>query len=420
MTEKYFGDKTIMANFSYRAINESGMTVSGVIEADSIGTAEGILASKGYIPSSPVTEDRGVRHQGILERLKGVGGRVSTRDLILFTKQFRSMLSGGISIIRILQTLELQTENPALRKIVSAISQDIKEGSTLSEAMGKHPKVFFPLYISLLTAGEVSGSVPDVMNRLIYIMDHEAKVKADIRSALQYPVIVLAFLGVAFFVLLTFVIPVFAKVFTAAKITLPLPTLIAVGLHHFLANWWPFLLVISAAIVAGLVYYFRTKEGKYQRDSALIRLPVLGPLFVKAAMSRFASIFAILQSSGVPIMKSMDILVDTIGNAAISRDFEYVRERIREGQGISTPLRSTKYFTPMVVDMIAVGEETGNIDDMLREITKHYDDEVEYAVKGLADALGPFLIIGLAAVVGFFALAIFMPMWDLTKLAKPH
>jgi type II secretory pathway component PulF len=153
------------------------------------------------------------------------------------------------------------------------------------------------------------------------------------------------------------------------------------------------------------------------KDTFLLELPILGPLFKKAALSRFASIFAILQTSGVPVMQSLGILSVTIGNAAISKDFDYVRDRIEEGAGISAPLKSAKYFTPMVVDMIAIGEESGNIDEMLREITKHYDDEVEYAVKGLADAIGPILIVGLAAVVGFFALAIFMPIWDLTQLA---
>jgi type IV pilus assembly protein PilC len=166
-----------------------------------------------------------------------------------------------------------------------------------------------------------------------------------------------------------------------------------------------------------LVSYFKTSQGRFVRDSFLLELPIIGPLFKKAALSRFASIFAILQTSGVPVMQSLTILSATIGNEAIARSFEYVRERIEEGAGISTPLKAAKYFTPMVIDMIAIGEESGNIDEMLREITKHYDDEVEYAVKGLSDAIGPILIVGLAAVVGFFALAIFMPIWDLTKLA---
>ncbi len=177
------------------------------------------------------------------------------------------------------------------------------------------------------------------------------------------------------------------------------------------------LLTVLVIIIFSLASYFKTSQGKFVRDSLLLEVPLIGPLFQKAALSRFASIFAILQTSGVPVMQSLTILSETIGNAAISRAFEHVRERIEEGAGISAPLKTSKYFTPMVIDMIAIGEESGNLDEMLREITRHYDDEVEYAVKGLSDAIGPILIVGLAAVVGFFALAIFMPMWDLTQLA---
>jgi type IV pilus assembly protein PilC len=199
---------------------------------------------------------------------------------------------------------------------------------------------------------------------------------------------------------------------------LPLPTQIAVLLHAFLVNYWYLIIGFAVIIIFALATYFKTPQGKFVRDSVFLEIPIIGPVFKKAALSRFASIFAILQTSGVPVMQALSILSETIGNEAIARAFENLRERIEEGAGISAPLKSSKYFTPMVVDMIAIGEESGNLDEMLREISKHYDDEVEYAVKGMSDAIGPILIVGLAAVVGFFALAIFMPMWDLTKLAS--
>jgi type IV pilus assembly protein PilC len=172
-----------------------------------------------------------------------------------------------------------------------------------------------------------------------------------------------------------------------------------------------------ALLIVGLRFILKTERGKYLRDALLLRIPLVGSLFIKAIMSRFASIFSILQSSGVPIMISMKVLSGTIGNRAIAAEFDEVRERMQEGKGISSPLSQAKYFTPMVIDMIAIGEETGNIEDMLRQVSIHYDDEVSYAVKGMSDAIGPILVIGLAAVVGFFALAIFLPMWDLTKVA---
>jgi type II secretory pathway component PulF len=235
---------------------------------------------------------------------------------------------------------------------------------------------------------------------------------------LQYPIIVVIALGVAFFVLLTFVIPKFVGIFAKAGLTLPWPTKIAMILHHFLVGYWFILLAVVIGVIVGLRFWFKTDAGRFARDTLILKLPLFGPLLQKAALSRFASIFAILQASGVPVMNALEVLSGTIGNTAIARQFDMVREKVKEGQGISGPLGSAKYFTPMVVDMVAIGEESGNIDDMLRQISLHYDDEVAYAVKRLSDALGPILIVGLAAVVGFFALAIYMPMWDLTQMAK--
>jgi type IV pilus assembly protein PilC len=206
--------------------------------------------------------------------------------------------------------------------------------------------------------------------------------------------------------------------FSKGGIVLPMPTKIAMMLYQFLSSYWYLLLGGVSALFVGLKIYLKTEQGHYVKDTIILRLPILGPVFVKAAMSRFASIFGILQSSGVPVMTSMKILSDVIGNKAISREFDRVKEQIQEGRGIAAPLGAAKYFPPMVVDMVAIGEETGNIEDMLKQVTLHYDDEVSYAVKRLSDLIGPILIVGLAAVVGFFALAIFLPMWDLTKMAR--
>jgi len=270
----------------------------------------------------------------------------------------------------------------------------------------------------MVQAGESSGALSNVFERLIYIIEHEHKIKSDIKSALQYPVVVVVALVIAFFVLLTFVIPKFVGIFKSAGIELPLPTQICMLMYDFLVHRW---YLCVGGIVAGILalrYYFRTEQGKYVRDSFILKIPIFGPVFLKAAMSRFASIFAILQSSGVPILDAMTILSGTIGNTAISREFDRIRERLEAGRGISGPLNSAKYFTPMVINMVAIGEESGNLDDMLRDVSTHYDDEVEYAVNRLSGAIGPILIVSLAAVVGFFALSIFLPMWDLTKMVR--
>ena len=400
--------------YSYKAINQAGEEVSGKIEAESSDNANFMLISRDLIPTR-IKEDNS--EDFFLRVLSGMG-KIKTTDLVMFTKQFHSMLIAGIPILRILSILEEQTENKGLQQAISKVIKDINQGSSLSDALSKFPKIFDALYCDMIRAGEISGSVPVVLDRLIYIIEHEAKVRSDIKSALRYPIIVLIALAGAFVGLLTFVIPTFASVFISAGLDLPLPTKISMVLYTFLSKYWYLFLGAIILIIFGFHFYFKTSNGKFVKDSFLLDMPIIGPVFKKAALSRFASIFAILQTSGVPIMQSLTILSSTLGNEALSRTFDNVREKIKEGAGIAAPLRSAKYFTPMVIDMIAIGEESGKIDEMMRAVAVHYDAEVEYAIKSLSDAITPILMVGLAAIVGFFALAIFMPMWDLTKLAK--
>ena len=407
-----------MPNFAYKAISQSGNIISGVIEAESIEGAQSLLSSKGYIPSE-IDREGGIKTVPFVANLKAKFAKsVDPWELILFTKQLRTMLIAGLPIIRSLEILENQARNPRLKEAVDAIAMDIREGASLDGAFARHPNIFSPLYISMLNAGETSGTLPSVLERLSYILEHEHKENSDIKSALQYPKIVEIALFTAFLILLTFVIPKFVSVYARAGIELPLPTKVAIFLYEGLNNYW---YIILGVIVLGIVafrYIVKTEWGKYNRDMFVLKMPVMGPLFVKAAMSRFASIFSILQGSGVQVLNSMDILAGTIGNEAISRELRRIKDRIEEGRGISNPLRSAQYFTPMTVDMVAAGEETGRLDEMLHDIAVHYDDEVEYAVKRLTDAFGPILIVGLAAVVGFFALSVFLPMWDLVKIVK--
>jgi len=327
------------------------------------------------------------------------------------------MIRAGVPILSLLQVLEDQTENLYLKKIIGAMALDIKGGSSLYESFRKHPAIFSPFYCSMIRAGESSGELPDVMDRLIYTMEHEHKIKSDIKSALQYPIFVVIFLAIAFFVLLTFVIPKFVQVLISSGIEIPLPTRICMLLYQILFNYWYQIFGVVIAGIVALAYYLSTEHGKYVKDSSILKLPIFGPLFVKASMSRFASIFAILYESGIHVLDSIKILSGTIRNAAISREFEQIREQLEEGRGIAEPLRSARYFTPMVIDMVAIGESSGKLDEMLRDVSTHYDDELEYAISRLSEAIGPILVVGLAAVVGFFALAVFLPMWDLAQMA---
>jgi type IV pilus assembly protein PilC len=407
-----------MSSFSYQALSETGRNVTGTLEAESAEQAQRKLLAMGYIP---VSITKGKRQAGLAvwwEEKQVDMAKVTIKDLILFTKQLRTMLQAGISILDILRILEEQCENKKLKRICGEMNVDIKQGKTLFEAFSAHPKVFSNLYRNMVRAGEESGSLPEVLHRLIYLIEHEHKVKSDISSALQYPITVVIILGLAFYVLLTFVIPKFVGIFAQVKIELPWPTVVAITMYDFFSTFGYYLL---GGLVAGLWAFSRvlkTERGRLAWDRFWLRVPIFGPLFTKAAMARFAAIFAILQASGVSVLSILDILGGTIGNSAISLEFSRIKEQLKEGRGLAPPFRQAKHFTPMVINMVSVGEESGNLEEMLQAVANHYDDEVEYAVASLSAAINPILILGLAGVVGFFALAIYMPMWDMTKMLK--
>ncbi|MBU2549686.1 MAG: type II secretion system F family protein [Proteobacteria bacterium] len=407
-----------MPKYFFQAIDETGKPVSGFVEAESVQRANTLLAERGQIPSKVIVagSDTGGKRSGLFD----IFSKIKATDLILYSKQMSTMIRAGVPIIRMFSVLESQSENKKLKKITGEILEDVREGRTLFEAFRKHPEAFSPLYCSMINAGEAGGSLPEVLDRLIYIIEHEHKVKSEIKAALTYPIIVLIFLAIAFIVLLTFVVPKFVDLFLRVGLELPLPTRICIFLNNIIFNYWYLILAILISGITAMVYYFRTDQGKFVRDHTVMRIPIVGPLFIKSAMSRFSSIFAILQSSGVAVLDSIKILSGTIGNVAISRDFDRLEDQLREGRGIAEPLKAAHYFTPMVVNMVAIGEESGNLDEMLRAVAEHYDVEVEYATQRLADAVGPVLTVGLAAVVGFFAFAIFLPMWDLIKMIQKH
>lgn len=406
-----------MPKFQYQAITETGATTTGEIEADSLESANSMLAARGYIPTRVKAEQPALSGFQV-SKFRDLLSPVKAPELILFTKQFKTMFNAGVSMINMLEILEQQTENPRLRRIMGKMHQDIKEGASLYDAFSKHPKVFSPLYCSMIRAGESSGALPEVLDRLTYIIEHENQVKSDIKSALTYPVIVVVFLFSAFLILITQVIPKFVNIFQNAGLKLPLPTQICIFLYEILSTYWYLIIGVAIIVIVFLFYYLKTKQGKFMRDSILMRVPLVGPLFAKSAVSRFASIFSILQASGVDVLDSMDILSETMGNAAISNELDNIKDRLAEGRGIAGPLSEAKYFTPMLINMVAIGEESGNLESMMQEVASHYDSEVEYAMKKMTEAIGPLLTVGLAAVVGFFALAIFLPMWDLTLIAR--
>ena len=325
-----------MPPFKYKAINDQGATVSGTIDAANTGEAQEKLVRQGLIPQQGSTS-REV-FGDLSGRINLFLARVRITDLVIFTKQFRTLMKAGLPMGSLLDVLEEQTENLKLKKTVSRMKKDIQEGSSLAEALEKEPQIFSQLYCNMIRAGESSGRMVEVLDRLIYLMQHEHKVSSDIKSALRYPVIVVIALFGAFLFLLTFVIPQFVGIFEEAGIELPLPTRISLALYQWIVVYWPVSLGTVISLAAGLYIFLRTEKGQYVKDLVLLRIPVLGPVLIKAAMSRFASIFSILQASGVSVLNAMDVLTGTIGNQVISGEFERIQAELRQGRGISGPL----------------------------------------------------------------------------------
>lgn len=403
--------------FQFKAINGSGAVVQGSVEAESEDAARNQLLAQDLIPST-IREAAGGNAGSFSDQVNLFLAKVNITELIMFSKQFRTLVVAGIPLNRVLEIMSQQTANPKLRKVIAEMDKDVRGGMTLSAAFAKHPKIFSRLFCAMIEAGETSGRLGEIMERMIYLLQHDHKVTSDVKGALRYPMMIMIVLAGAFLFLLAFIIPVFADMFQSAGQALPAPTQLAITMYEWLIVYWPVSLSVLVVTVLAVRFYVRTPLGAYNKDYLLLSLPILGPVFQKGAMSRFASIFAILQASGVSAVDSLQILSGTIGNAVISREFDRVGNEMREGRGIAQPLRSAKFFTPMVVNMIAVGEESGNLDEMLREISTHYDDEVGYAVQQMSDTIGPVLIVALTMVVGFFAMAIFLPMWDIAGAMK--
>ena len=322
-----------MPVYAYKAIDSDGKTITGTIDSASQDAAQGALASQGLIPLS-VSASRG----RAVAKAGGGGGQgnfaaryfktVKTMEIIMFTKQMRTMLRAGIPITKVFSILQLQSENPTLSHALGVMGKDIQEGTNLLSAFKKHPSIFSKLYCGLINAGEASGTLPDVLDRVTYIMEHEYKVKRDIKSALAYPKMVLATLFGSFLFLLNVVIPKFVGVFEKAGLDLPWPTKLCLLMYQGIQHYWPLLLVGTIGAILGARAYLATSMGNLLKDQTLIKIPIVGPLFVKSAMSRFASILAILLKSGVTILDAFAIISETIGNAAIAKEFDYLSLRM--------------------------------------------------------------------------------------------
>jgi MSHA biogenesis protein MshG len=400
-----------MPIYKYKARDKSGKAINGVMEAAGYQMVAGKLDGLGYIPVF-IEKKKNIISSDSLWRYRGV----SLEDLILFSRQLSTLFGAGVPLLAALHVLAEQTESRGMKAAIEAAKEDIEGGSTFSDALSKHPKVFSQLYISMIRVGEATGLLDAVLDRLASLAEHEKDTRARIKTATRYPKIVVFTISSAFIILMTFVIPQFAKMYLQFKATLPLPTRIMIGMSHAFSDYWFVMLVVVSLVALGFHWYTNTKCGRVIWDGIKLRIPVFGPLILKIAMTRFAHTFGMLMQSGIPILDALKITSATAGNVIICREVEGLRESVRGGTELSKAIKQSGVFTPMVVQMISVGEQAGKMDEMMGKVSQYYDLEIEYTIKNLSTLIEPVLIITIGAMVLFLALAIFLPMWDMARV----
>ena len=350
-------------------------------------------------------------------KMPGVGG-IGQKDLVIFTRQFATMIDAGLPLVQCLEILAGQLDNLAFREVLSKVKTKVESGSTLADALGDHPKVFDTLYTQLVAAGEIGGILDTILNRLAQYIEKNEKLKSKVKGAMVYPSIVLIVAVGVTTVLLLFVTPTFEKMFKDFGGALPGPTQFVVDLSKALQHYGIYILVTIIAAVVAFKTWVRSKRGREQWDSFVIRTPIFGPLIRKVAVARFTRTLGTMISSGVPILDALEVVAKTAGNTVVEKAIRYTREKISEGKTIVEPLAQTKVFPPMVVQMIGVGEATGAMDQMLTKIADFYDDEVDAAVAALTSMIEPVMMVFLGGIVGGFLIAMYLPIFSIAGSIK--
>jgi type II secretory pathway component PulF len=404
--------------FKYRARDRSGVLITGSIEGLRRDDVAIQLDHLGYIPVGIHEAESASFSFSFLQKNLWLGQSIKPEELIVFTRQLQTLFSAGLSITYSLQALIDQSENLFLKGAVTRILADIEAGSSLSDAMAQHPKIFDSLYINFIKAGEAGGILDSTLDRLALILEHAKETDERIRAAIRYPKIVLFSLLFAVIILLTFVIPQFVKLYSGFKVPLPLPTRILIGADHLFHAYWIVFLIIGIGVTFGVKTYIDTESGRMKWDRQKIKLPVFGNIFLKTALSRFARIFGNLTRSGLPILQTLEMVSMVVGNAVIAKVVNDVRESVRKGKNLVEPMEISGVFPPIVIQMMAIGEETGKLEEMLIKVSDYFDRDVEFAVKNLASSIEPILLFAVGGMVLFLALAVFMPWWNLISVFK--
>ncbi|UCE77013.1 MAG: type II secretion system F family protein [Gammaproteobacteria bacterium] len=404
-----------MPSFQYRARGQRGDAIEGVIEAGSTDLAATRLIEGGLTPIDiqPLEERVGMR----TDLADLFPPEVKLVDLIQFSRQMHSLLKAGVPILSALHGLTRNTRNRTLAKTLGGVIESLEAGRDLSSALSLYPKVFSVFYISLVRVGETSGQLEQVFRQLATYLEREKKTRDQIKSAMRYPLFVIAAILVAVVVINVFVVPAFAAIFEKFGANLPLPTRILVGMSDVTVNHWQLLLVGVVALVMGLRFYLNSETGRYKWHKLQLRLPGVGSVLYQATLARFSRLFALVQRSGIPIVTGLSVVGRALDNDFVEERVLAMRDGIERGEALSHTAASSGIFDPLVLQMIQVGEESGATDELLQEIADYYDDEVDYAIGKLSASIEPTLTIALAGLVFLLATGIFLPMWDLYKVA---
>lgn len=391
--------------------------MTGILESSGRDAAALQLDQLGYLPVR-IEEAGGWNWREALANIEQRLTPVTPEDKIILTRQMATLIDAGLSFVAVFDALIEQTPNPRLKGILGQVRREVEGGQPFSDALAKHPAVFDDLYVSMVRAGEAAGVLDEMLDRLASLQEHEAETRARIQSATRYPKIVIAALVVAFVVLVTFVIPRFAGFYAQYKAELPLPTRMMIGLNHLVQAAGLWMALVGVAAVVGARRYIRSATGRPAWDAAKLRFPIFGPIFLKSALSKFARVFGTLNRCGLPVMKALEISSRTVGNVAVSRAVDKIQEGALQGRGLVQPMKACGLFPAGIVQMVAIGEQTGNLDGMLAKVSEYYDREVNYAIKNLSASLEPMLLTIIAGAVLFLALAVFMPWWNMINVVK--
>ena len=400
--------------YAYKVRDRAGALVQGSLEADDERLVIAKLREMGYVPISVSARSR----SKLGAELKLGGPKVSLKDVAVLSRQLATMINSGLTILRALAILGEQAPSKGLAQVVGTMREDIERGFSLSQAVAKHPKVFPPVYLSMVRAGESGGSLDEVLLRLATTLEKQLELRGKIKSAMSYPIAVGVLVVLIVTGMLIFVVPMFKGMYVSLGGTLPLPTRVLVGLSGAITKVWWLIVLVGVGGFFGLRKWSATPGGRLAIDRAKLRLPVFGQLIHKSAIARFTRTFASLMRSGVPIMEALDIVAGTSGNAVITAGVDGAKARVRVGEPVSTALSADAVFPAMVTQMMAVGEETGALDEMLEKIADFYDREVSATVDALTSLLEPLLMVFMGASVGGMIIALYMPMFNIIKLVN--